>query len=58
MQDLRLRLRQIETQNEEDLKTIEDAIEFVNKITERVARQKAVFELLGYVPMEDTCNDR
>ena len=53
MQDLRLRLKQIETRNEEDEKAIEDAIEFINKVAEYGAKQKAVFELLGYVRKED-----
>lgn len=50
MEDLRLRLKQIETTNEEDKQIINDAIEFINKIVAYGEKQNEAFASLGYVP--------
>lgn len=58
MQDLRERLRQINVQDEESKQTIADAIVFIDKVAAYGAKQKAVFESLGYMPKGDQGNDR
>ena len=48
--DIRTKLKEIKVRSAKDKQTIAEAIEFVNAIVEYGEKQKAVFELLGYVP--------
>lgn len=49
--NLRERLLSIRTRGKKDRQTIEDAVSFIDKVTAYAAKQRAVFEVLGYVPM-------